>query len=156
MKTHWNDPKHGAPIGVRTRIEATLADRRQRPSHGERLADAMAIAFSAGFDFPEPELAVLDEFESLPASSLAVFERDHGTEVEQQRRARDIWNRYREWAKGPPAHELAQQAQANREAADRAAAVERRALELLADQERARLDASHRKAVQAAQKELEQ
>ncbi|MBE7480252.1 MAG: hypothetical protein HS104_09750 [Polyangiaceae bacterium] len=157
-KTLWNHPRHGAPAPIRARIEHALADR-QTPSLGARVQSAIEIAYHAGFDTAEPQLAELDEFERqlrTKAPTLAIYQRDHSVELENQKRARDLWQRLRPWAKGPPAHELAKQAAAAREAADRAAAVERRAVELLAQQERMRIDAAHRDAVQAAERELEQ
>lgn len=157
MKTHWNDKTHGAPPGVQKIIENKLAQ--HRVSTGERITDAMTIAFGAGFDFAEPGLPALEELERLQRANdpqWRIFERDNGVEIEAQRRARQLWLRYREWAKGEPAHVLAERAAAEREARDRAAAIERRALDILATQERARLDTAHRRAVLAAEKELEQ
>lgn len=155
MKTHWNDKKHGAPAPIRARIEAALADRFASPA--ARIENAIGIAHTAGYDFPEPELPELDEYERqlrAKAPTLAVYQRDHSTTLDAQKRCRDLWQRLRPWAKGAPAHELAKQAAAEREKHDRAAAVERRATELLAEQERMRVDTAHRQAVEAAQKEL--
>ncbi|MBK8998081.1 MAG: hypothetical protein IPM35_20345 [Myxococcales bacterium] len=150
-KTFWNDPKHGAPAPIRARIEAALADR--FTPHAARLENAIGIAFSAGYDFPEPALPELDEYERqlrTKAPTLTLYQRDHSVELDAQKRVRDLWQRLRPWAKGPPAHTLAKQAAAAREAADRAAAVERRAVELLAQQERMRIDTAHRQAVEVA------
>lgn len=154
-KTLWNHPRHGAPAPIRARIEAALADRFTPPA--ARIENAIGIAFTAGYDFPEPEFPELAEFERqlrAKAPTLAVYQRDHSTTLDAQKRARDLWQRLRPWAKGPAAHELAKKAAAEREAADRARAVERRAVELLAQQERMRVDTAHRQAVEAAQKEL--
>ena len=155
MKTMWNDPKHGAPAPIRARIEGALADRFAQPA--ARLETAISIAFHAGYDFAKPAVPALDEYDRQlreKAPTLAVFQRDHSTQLEQEKRCRDLWQRLRPWAKGEPAHVLAAKARADREAAERAAAVERRAVELLAEQERIRVDTAHRRAVQAAQKEL--
>jgi hypothetical protein len=132
MKDHWQKLPSDNPL--RRRIESALS---ADLSPAAAWMNAASIAWPAGYDIDPPPHGFSDRLVVLRKSdqrAAGKFTLDRSTELADERCAARLYAGRRAWAAGPPQHEIAAARIAAKVTAEREAAIEARAAQLVAEQ----------------------